>query len=560
MFGRRAKRHIEIDPDEVFLDSRNLPAFDRHQLEGRIERPITRMSALSVAFFFFFILAAFGARVGFLQIAKGAEYTAWSEENRLRHTPIFPNRGVIFDRNGTELAWNIPGISDADFSERRYADGAGLSHVLGYVSYPARDKNGLYYQVEVLGKDGVESYYDASLRGRVGTRIVETDALQEVKSSSVIHPPEDGENMTLTIDLRIQGALTRSMQTLSEARGFAGGAGILMDVENGEIIALANIPEFDSNVMTAGESKETVAEYLANPGTPFLNRAVAGLYTPGSIVKPFMAVAILNEGIMTPEKKVESTGEIRVANPYSPGDYSVFTDWRAHGWVDMRRAIAVSSNVYFYIGGGGFGGIKGLGISNIEKYMRLFGFGERSGIDLFGEKQGIIPNPEWKEKTFEGDIWRLGDTYNTAIGQYGFQVTPISVVRGVAAIANGGTLVTPHIVSDPRVVRSSIEIDEIPDEYFQVAREGMRQSVTEGIAGGLRLPYLEVAGKTGTAEIGSRKQFVNSWITGFFPYDKPRYAFAIVMERGPRENLTGAVFAMRSLLEWMHKETPEYFK
>ena len=193
----------------------------------------------------------------------------------------------------------------------------------------------------------------------------------------------------------------------------------------------------------------------------------------------------------------------------------------------------------------------------MEKYFRLFGFGTETGIDLPGEESGTIPTPSWKEETFN-DAWRLGDTYNTAIGQYGFEVTPIQAVRAVSAIASDGTLVVPHVVRSEETAESGAVNILIPREYFDVVREGMREAVLRGTAQGLYTPAVSVAAKTGTAELGISKRRVNSWVIGFFPYKEPRFAFALVMESGPRENLVGATFVMREMIQWMAENTPEY--
>ncbi|KKW11684.1 MAG: Cell division protein ftsi/penicillin-binding protein 2 [Parcubacteria group bacterium GW2011_GWA2_49_9] len=255
-----------------------------------------------------------------------------------------------------------------------------------------------------------------------------------------------------------------------------------------------------------------------------------------------------------------STGSLSVPNPFDPKKPTIFNDWKAHGAVDMRRALAVSSDVYFYEIGGGFEDQKGLGIATIEKYMRMFGFGSvPPGSDMFGEA-GVIPNPEWKKANFNGDGWRLGNTYHTAIGQYGFQVTPLQVVRAIAAVANGGKLLEPRLVEE-KDVPPAYSVLPIQTSSFQIVREGMRDAVTEGgTAAGLFIPQVAVSAKTGTAELGTRKQFVNSWVVGFFPYEKPRYAFAVIMERGPHDNTVGGLYVMRELLEWMSVYTPEYLR
>jgi penicillin-binding protein 2 len=226
----------------------------------------------------------------------------------------------------------------------------------------------------------------------------------------------------------------------------------------------------------------------------------------------------------------------------------------------MVQAIAVSCDVYFYEIGGGYQNQKGLGIANIEKYSKLFGFGDPTGIDLPSEKEGIIPSPEWKIANFKGDPWRIGDTYHTAIGQYGFQVTPMEMARAVGAIANSGKLLTPHLILGDTVKEKQITVLDLKKDYFNIVQEGMRQAVSTGTAVSLNVPYVEVAAKTGTAQLGVAKNKVNSWVIGFFPYKNPKYAFAIMMEAGPSTNGVGASSIMRQLLDWMSTNTPEYFK
>jgi len=563
-FGRKKySKQYEIAPDEIFLDSKNLPNFDVDQFEGRMERSISKQAISFLSVFFILISFIFIGRVANLQIVEGSFYRDRSENNRLKHIPIFSERGVVFDRKNKELAWNIPG--DNDFSKRKYIKEPGFAHILGYTNSPKKDSSGFYYQTKFIGKDGVEKIYDNVLSGKNGVKIVEVDVFGKKQSESLIFPPKDGNSVTLTIDSRIQKELSMSISSLAKEIGFNGGGGILMNIQTGEIIAITSVPEFDSNVLSEGEDNGLIAKYILDKNKPFLNRVISGLYTPGSTVKPFIGIAALNEGVITPDKKILSTGSISVQNPYFPDLKTVFNDWKAHGLVNIRDALAVSSNVYFFEVGGGYKDQKGIGIANIEKYARLFGLGEKTGIDLPGEIDGIIPNPEWKKKIFNGDDWRIGDTYNTAIGQYGFQITPIQLVRGIASIASDGKIVQPHILLKINNVpvhenNSTIGAIDIDKENFEVIKSGMRQGVTNGISRVLDLRYVKIAAKTGTAEVGTAKKYANSWITGFFPYDNPKYAFAVVMEKGPRNNLKGSIFVMRSLFDWMKKNTPEYFK
>lgn len=546
----------EIAPDEILLDAHNLPEFDESRLEGRLERPITTRIYICIGAALLIVSVAFLFKLWALQVVEGAEYRELSENNRLHHSVVFAPRGVIYDRNETLLAWNAPlsvGTTTEEFYQRVYTDTPGLAHVLGYVSLPQKDSKGIFYKTEPEGVAGVEEAYDGTLAGQNGLKIVETDVFGEVLSESAIEEPQQGDSLSITIDAELQSAFYGYIRDLAEDVPFRGGAGVIMDIETGEIIALTSYPEYSANAMLEVDN-ERIAEYLTSSDTPFLNRIVAGQYTPGSIIKPYVALGALSEGVVRPYDTFVSTGVLRVENPYLPGQYTRFTDWKAHGVVDARRALAVSSNIYFYNIGGGYGAQEGLGITNIEKYARLFGFGAPTGVALAGEVEGVIPTPAWKHEIFDDD-WRLGDTYLTAIGQYGFQVTPLQVVRAVAALANGGILHTPRIVHGEVPQATELSLDRAS---LQVVREGMRMAVTDGTARGLDTSYVAVAAKTGTAELGASKDYVHSWVTGYFPYDTPRYAFVVLMEHGPRANLYGGVFVMRQLLDWMRKERPEY--
>ncbi|PCI20010.1 hypothetical protein COB64_02880 [Candidatus Wolfebacteria bacterium] len=546
----------EIFPDEIFLDAQNIPNFDTQQLEGKFETPITKMTVSLLGIFFILIAVAFSWKLELTQVKRGEAFFSQSENNSLEKSLIFSERGIIYDRNGLELAWNSQNDETDAFTERSYTELPGLGHLLGFVSNPATDSEGNYWQTTFIGKDGTEKQYNEQLAGTNGSKILESNVFGEVQSENVIVQPKNGENITLTIDAELQSSLHDFIGKLARRNPFKGGTGVIMDVQTGEILALTSYPEYNPEILSRGSDSDAINGYIHNTQLPFLNRSTDGLYTPGSVVKPFIAIGALNEKLITPEKKILSTGSISIQNPYDPDLKSVFKDWKAHGYVDMRRALAVSSNVYFYEIGGGYEDQLGLGIKNIEKYLRLFGMGEKTDIDLNSDAKGLIPNPKWKKATFNGDPWRLGDTYNTAIGQYGFQVTPVQIVRATAALANSGTLHTPHLVAnDTTHKETTIPIDP---ELFNVVHEGMRQAVTLGTAKILEMPYVQVAAKTGTAQVGVSKKFVNSWVTGYFPYKNPQYAFTVLMEQGSANNSTGAVFVMKDMLNWMNENTPDY--
>ncbi len=548
-----------VEPDEIFLDSKNLENFDQQQFEGRIEKPIPKRTIFFLGIFFMIIAGIFSSRLGYLQIQKGEVYYKKSENNTLERQIIFADRGIVYDRNKKEIIWNKKAGENGEVAIRAYLS-PGFSHLLGYVSYPAKDKSGNYWQKEFIGKDGIEKEYGDKIKGENGLKIVETDVRGKIQSENIVNPPKRGADLVTSIDSVIQTNLFNAIQNLAKASSFRGGAGIIMNVQNGEIIASTSFPEYNSEILSDGEEVETIKTYLNDKRKVFIDRTISGLYSPGSILKPFFAIGALNESVIDPLTKILSTGSISISNPYFPDQKTVFKDWKAHGWTDMREAIAVSSDVYFYVIGGGFKGQKGLGIGNIEKYARLFGIGEKTGVDLPDEVGGTIPNPEWKAKKFSGDAWRIGNTYHTVIGQFGFQVTPVQVVRAVSAIANYGTLVTPHFILGDNSMENKTQKIDIPKNYFDIAREGMRQAVTSGTAVSLNVPYVKIAAKTGTAELGFYKDRVNSWVIGFFPYENPKYAFVILMESGPAVGVIGASVAMRSVIDLMEQNTPEYFK
>lgn len=563
----------EIAPEEIMLDSSNLPDFNTYQFEGRLEKPISKIALYGVVVGFIVIALSFIGQAWKLQIVKGEEYSDRSEKNLLRPIPIFAGRGTLLDRNDVHLAWNAPKVDSTDtvststglyttnsgdiISIRQYATSSGLAHVLGYIQYPSKDKNGFYYQNDFAGITGVEEYYNDRLQGQNGTRLVEVDARNKIVTENIIRPPKQGQNISLSIDSKLQTALYNNIQSIAKEYNFAGGAGIIMDIRNGEIITLTSYPEFSSQIMTDKKDSAVIRDLLSNKNLPFLNRAVDGLYTPGSIIKPYMALAALSEKIIEPDTVIVTNGSISITNPYDATKSTVFNDWKNHGPVTMRQAIAVSSDVYFYIIGGGYKDQKGLGITQIDKYLAKFGFGKNTENSFTKGKAGTIPTPAWKKSTFNED-WYLGNTYHTSIGQYGFQVTLVQVVRAVSAIANGGTILVPSIIKD-EPVKIDYAIDGIDQKSYKVVREGMRLAVTTGSVKALDVPFVDIAGKSGTAELGLYKDAVNSWITGFWPYENPKYAFVVLLEKGSVHNLIGAAAVMRKQVEWMQTNTPEYF-
>lgn len=555
LFRKRKQKVVELD--EVLLDATNIPSFNLARLEGKRELPISVRSIYAVGAVFLLVIGLYFSKIFELQVTKGEEYSEIAKNNSVDKAVVIAERGVVYDRRGELVAWNeFDDRSVYDFPIRAYTDRLGLGQVLGYVSYPRRDTKGFFYRTEYIGRTGVEAAYDEVLRGTNGSKIVVADALGKVIGEHAIDPSQSGAALHLSLDAELSEAMYQIISTSSAQAGFRSGAGAIMDIHTGELIALTSFPTYDPEVMADGYDTEAIEAYNNDDRLPFLNKVVSGAYTPGSIVKPFVAYAALSEHTIDPNKQIVSTGELVVPNPYNPSNPSHFTDWRAHGVMTMREAIAFSSNVYFYIVGGGFGDQPGLGITKMAEYYRLFGLGSTTGITIAQEQAGIVPDPAWKAEVFNDD-WRLGDTYFTAIGQFGFLTTPIQMLRAYAALANGGTLVTPHVLQGQQGETRDLHLN--PD-YLKIIHEGMRKTVTlnGGTARALERSDVAIAAKSGTAEVGAGNAYVNSWAAGFWPYEEPKYAFILMMDKAPRSNALGASRIMGEVVKWMTVHRPEY--
>ncbi len=556
-FKRKQKAPVSFE--EILLDASNLPAFNTHRLEGRMELPLPRHNIFAVGLTFSLVAAIFFFQLFKLQVIEGATMAERSEYNSLDRALVIAERGPIYDRFGELIAWNERDVSARhDFPIRAYTQRAGLGQLIGFVSYPKKDRAGFYFRTEYLGRSGLEEAYNDHLAGKNGTQLVEVNAHGEVISNHTVAAPTSGDAITLSIDAELSEAMHNLIATTSLQNGFRSGAGAIINIHTGELIAMTSFPSFNPKVMADGTDEDLISAYHNDERLPFLNKVVAGVYTPGSIVKPFVAYGALAENLISPDKIIVSRGSIIIPNPYSPNNPAIFRDWRdSLGAMTIREGIAFSSNVFMMSIGGGYENQRGLGITKLNEYFRLFGLGSTTGIVLSGEQAGVIPTPEWKQSVFNDD-WRLGDTYLMSIGQFGFQTTAIQMLRAYAALANGGTLITPHLLKNEVGEQRSIGLDAAD---LKVVREGMRAAVIQagGTARSLERKDVAIAAKSGTAELGTGKATVNSWIAGYFPYETPIYAFILFMENGPRANTVGASSVMGKVFNWMGEHRPEYF-
>lgn len=551
------KKNKQVEFDEILMDISNLTAVNTGRMEGKRELPISARSVSLVGVLFALVAVSFLGKLFLLQVVQGEEFRAISDRNRVDQSTIIAERGVVYDSTGEMVIWNEYDVTGQyDFPIRAYTDRLGMGQLIGYVSYPQKDQNGFFYRTEYLGRTGVESAYNSLLEGENGRKIVEVDALGEVVSEFSVQSANPGGELFLSVDAGLSEAMYQIISTSSVQAGFRSGAGAIMDVQTGEIVALTSFPSYDPQVMADGKNVELIKQYNSDDRLPFLNKVVSGVYTPGSVVKPFVAYAALAEDVIDPEKVIVSNGQLVIPNPYNPSQPSIFRDWRAHGSMTMREAIAFSSNVYFYIISGGFGEQSGMGITKMSNYFKLFGLGSPTGVNIAEEQAGVVPTPAWKEEVFADD-WRLGDTYFTSIGQYGFQTTPLQILRAYSALANGGKLVTPHVVKGEQ--GEVVDLNLNPD-HLKVIHEGMRKTVNYdgGTARSLERSDVAIAAKSGTAEVGIGNEFVNSWAAGFWPYENPQYAFVLMMDRAPRSNALGATRIMGDVMQWISENRPEY--
>ncbi len=461
---------------------------------------------------------------------------------------------------------NLSGFDIEKEAIRHYEDGEIFSHIIGYTGKISPEERIIFGQKylinDYIGKSGLEKSYEDFLKINPGKVRMERDVYGNLKSEELISMAESGKNLVLTIDSSLQKKIYLILKDNLEKIGSQNASVIATNPKTGEILSLISYPGFDNNAFSLRDSQK-IEDIFNDPRKPLLNRVVSGSYAVGSTIKPLTGVAALEEKIINPQKEFYSAGYISVPNPWNPSNPSVFRDNQAHGWVNLRRAIAVSSNVYFYIIGGGYENQKGLGPDLIKKYLNLFGWGSKTGIDLPEEKIGFIPSPEWKSEA-KNDAWRIGDTYNLSIGQGDVLTTPLQVVYSFNAIANGGKLMKPMIVKEiidekkntVKKIKPEVVKDNFISNYsINEVKKGMRDAVLYGSARILNNLPIEAAAKTGTAQIPKAGHY-NNWVTVFAPYDDPEIVLTILIEEV--EGVRAATLPVaRDILQWYFSSEDE---
>ncbi|MBI3983928.1 penicillin-binding protein 2 [Candidatus Microgenomates bacterium] len=453
----------------------------------------------------------------------------------------------------------LPGWSVDGVPMRRYVSDSGLAHILGYVGrVSAADlaTRSDLLPIDFVGRTGVEAQYDQLVRGQDGIVQTEVDALGRPLRTLRSVAVKPGQDVRLTLDLGLQRALARAVEQQLKIAKIDRGSAVAIDPNTGEVLALVSLPGYDNNLFARGISSRDYQRLLADPLAPLYNQAIGGGYPSGSVIKPMHLAGALQEGVVNEETIIVDNGKLVVPSVYDPSVIYTFRGWVPGGLGPMnaRRAVAMSSDIYFYTVGGGFEGFRGLGVDRLTRYYREFGFGRPTGIDLPGETAGRVPTPAWK-KAAKGEDWFVGDTYNISIGQGDLLVSPLQMAVATAAVINDGKVLQPYLMAQsaagfsnhPRVA-NRVPVDR---QYLRVAMEGMRQVIGGTVSPAIfaRVP-VPVAGKSGTAETDPTvKRRSHAWFTAFAPYDKPEVLVAVLLEEG---NI-GSVYAgpvAAAGLEW----------
>lgn len=455
---------------------------------------------------------------------------------------------------------------------RQYPHGPVLAHVLGYVSLmrenPGDDQFDDdvfdYFQGDVVGKQGIELAYNKYLRGSVGARMIRVNPAGTTVEEVAVTPATRGNRVVLTIDLRLQQAAERALMSAPAVAGRKPrGAAVVLDPRNGEVLAMASTPSYDPTIFNPGASADAVNAVLRDESNaPLENRAARGLYAPGSTFKPVSLLAALESGVATTDgnEPVTCTGSMKIGSWQRP-----FRCWKhdGHGSVDMMHAMRQSCDIWFYERG------MSTGVEKIAAVSREFGLGGRMGIDLAGEKSGVVPTPAWKKEK-KDEAWWDGDTAQLAIGQSFLLVTPLQMACVAATLANGGTRWQPHLVREIHAADGTVLNKAQPRvlgqvkaarSHMEVARRSMLAAVMDANGTGHRAMVRDVvvAGKTGTAEKDiteneQRRRVNHVWFIGFAPYDNPTVALAVMLEEGDSGGHTAAPMAGQVLAAFFGKE------
>lgn len=471
------------------------------------------------------------------------------------------DQAVLFETRAVEF----PGFLVQAVPVREYTSPLAFAHVLGITgsigSSTEYANNALYSPQDVVGKNGLEYTYESVLKGVNGKDLVEVDASGTVVKSLGTVSSSPGATLRSTLDKGLQEVVYAQFAS----KPYMKGAAVALDPKTGAVLALVSFPSFDSNAFAQGMSSAAYQALLNNTQLPLFNRVIGAQLPPGSTVKPMVSAAALQEGVITDRTIIYDRGKITVPNQFNPAISYDFVGWKRSGLGPMtvRSAIASSSDIFFYVVGGGYPGtgVSGLGIDKLAAYYRKFNLGKQTGIDLPGEKTGVVADPAWKAAFYKSDSilgkWYLGDTYHVSIGQGDMLVTPLQVAEWTATIANNGVGMKPHVLdkaldAQGHVVsefKPQVLIPQVADlSVISVVQQGMRQTVLAGSAQQLQTLPISSAGKTGTAQFDNNAS-EHAWFTSYAPYEDPQIVLTVLVEGGGEGHAVAGPIA-REVLKW----------
>lgn len=472
---------------------------------------------------------------------------------------------ILFETN----AGKYPGFSIQKIPIRDYVNAQVFSHVLGYtgiVSDQELNQGSLKYaSSDYIGKLGLELAYDEFLRGENGEDQIEVDALGKVVKELGRQDPRPGKTLELNLDKALQEVLYENFMARSAK---VRGAAVALNPKTGQILALLSLPGFDNNLFARGIQAKDYDKLIGDKSLPLFNRAIAGTYPPGSTVKPMAAVGALESATVHEDTVIVDRGVISVPNQFDSKQQTNFYGWKRSGLgpVTVKSAIAESSDIYFYTAAGGQAGlsIKGMGPGVLADYYRRFNLGSLTGIDLPGEKPGLVPDPAWKAEHFKSDPvlskWYLGDTYHIGIGQGDLLATPLQAALWTAIIANNGVGYRPFLVNKIldeagktlKANRPEVLIPKFAsEENLKIVQAGMRLAVTGGTARQLASLPISSAGKTGTSQFDdSSPSRTHAWFTAYAPFEDPQIVITVLVEAGGEGSAEAEPIVKNALAWW----------
>jgi penicillin-binding protein 2 len=490
------------------------------------------------------------------QIAQALDIDPRDVEQQLKHAASLPGfQPVVIKKNATmqDVAFveshhtEYPELDLIQVQERFYPKHEVAASVLGYVGDVSEDtiaqRGSPYHPGDVVGKSGIEREYNSVLSGVDGMRrVIVNSRGQEMGSMTAIHPMP-GHELRLTIDLDLQLAA-------EQALGDRSGAVVALDPRTGQVLAMVSHPAVDPNEFAAHMSAAQWKQLMDDPQKPLLNKAIQAQLAPGSVFKIVTSVAALETHTITPSFTVHCAGYVKIYG-HTFHDWTWWVHRPGHGTVDLHRAIIESCDVYFFTLG------KMLGIDKIAYYAKHLGLGSRTGIDLPGEEPGLVPTPSWVERIFKHK-WYAGETISMAIGQGALAVTPLQIASMIGGVVSGGVFYRPHLVLRKQLEALGVDPPPIKPTAFQLApttvqavSQGMWGVVNQGGTGvGARVPGIEIAGKTGTAQVvsasfrrsGQEGNFkANAWFVGYAPASNPKIVVAVLVMHGAESSVAAPI-------------------